>query len=105
LKKKYKVGPGQKFPWVKAGKNPIRHNITHTLNMDKVMIISNETLLFLGNSALKSIIGIFVILTKKSKIAIFRPRFWHQHKKLPYQNFIFKYKYGLIRRKFANFRP
>ena len=35
----YKVGPGQKFPWVKAGKNPLRHVIAYTLNMDKVMMI------------------------------------------------------------------
>jgi hypothetical protein len=30
----YKVGPGQKFPWVIK-----RHVIAYTLNMDKVMMI------------------------------------------------------------------
>jgi len=34
-----KVGPGQKFPWVKAGKNPIRHVIAYTLNMDEMIVI------------------------------------------------------------------
>jgi hypothetical protein len=35
----YKFGPGQKFPWVIAGKNSIRHVIAYTLNIDKVMMI------------------------------------------------------------------
>ena len=69
----FKVGPGQKFPWVKAGKNPIRHVIAYTLNMDEMMMIWNETFPFLGYSTSKSKIGIFVVLTKKSKITIFRP--------------------------------
>jgi hypothetical protein len=34
-----KVEPGQMFPWVKAGKNPLRHVIAYTPNMNKVMII------------------------------------------------------------------
>jgi hypothetical protein len=52
------------------------------------------TLPFLGYSASKSKIEIFVILTKKSKITIFGPfngiksnfrsHFRNQHKKLPY---------------------
>jgi len=29
-----KDGPCQKFPWAKADKNPIRHAIAYTLNMD-----------------------------------------------------------------------
>jgi len=36
---KNKVGPGQKFPWVKASKNPIRHVIAYTLNMDEMIVI------------------------------------------------------------------
>jgi hypothetical protein len=35
--------------------------------MDKVMLILNETLPFLGYSGSKTEIGIFIILTKKSK--------------------------------------
>jgi hypothetical protein len=56
--------------------------------------------LFLGYRGLKSKIGIFVILTKKSKIKIFGPfngiksnfrsHFRNQHNKLPMKNFLVK---------------
>jgi hypothetical protein len=33
-----KVRPGQKFRWVREGKNPIRHVKAYTLNMDETII-------------------------------------------------------------------
>jgi hypothetical protein len=58
-----------------SGQKPFTscYSIAYTLNIDKVMMICNETLPILGYSTSKSKIGIFVILSKKSKITIFGP--------------------------------